>query len=56
LEVIRQLKTSNNIPIQQAQMRVQLTVPGTYRFDPFLYNESYFFASERWKEIQRKNA
>ncbi|CAF0859408.1 unnamed protein product [Adineta steineri] len=27
LEVIRQLKQSNNIPIQQAQMRVQLTIP-----------------------------
>ena len=28
LDVIRQLKASNNIPIQQAQMRVQLTIPG----------------------------
>ncbi|CAF3793302.1 unnamed protein product [Rotaria magnacalcarata] len=27
LDVIRQLKHSNNIPIQQAQMRVQLTIP-----------------------------
>lgn len=26
MDVIRQLKQSNNIPIQQAQMRVQLTI------------------------------
>lgn len=28
LDVIRKLKESNTIPIQQAQMRVQITMPG----------------------------
>jgi hypothetical protein len=58
LDVIRQLKQSNNIPIQQAQMRVQLTVPGkeekkTTRISSPKNN--VFFSSERREEIQRKN-
>ena len=32
LDVIRQLKQTNNIPIQQAQMRVQLNIPGRTMF------------------------
>jgi ribosome maturation protein Sdo1 len=46
LDVIRQLKQSNNIPIQQAQMRVQLTVPGKEKKTTRIFppkNDVFFF-------------
>jgi ribosome maturation protein SDO1 len=55
LEVIRQLKQSNNIPIQQAQMRVQLTIPGKKQNFSFrLLNNIDLFVAKDAKKFKEK--
>ncbi len=56
MDVIRQLKQSNNIPIQQAQMRVQLTVPCIYYFMFLLdiMNETFFYLAKEAKKFKEK--
>ncbi len=55
MEVIRQLKQSNNIPIQQAQMRVQLTIPGKKQNFSFrLLNNIDLFVAKDAKKFKEK--